>query len=98
MEHKNLMLEYDKNLIIKILDNIDMRYIVLFLYVVRNDLFEDLNDKTLIESYYRVLNLDEIYKSNIKIYWNEKFLEVAIDLGLIKNLRSLREFEVKDNL
>ncbi len=97
MEHKNLMLEYDKDLINKILDNIDMKYIVLFLYVVRNDLFEDFNDKNLIESYNRLLNLDEIFKGNIKTFWNEKFFEVAIDLGLIKNIRSLREFEVKDD-
>ena len=96
MEHKNLTLDYDKNLINKILDDIDMRYIILFLYIVRNDLFEDLKHQEIVDSYHRVLVLDEIYKDNLKTFWKEEFLEVAIDLGLIKNIRSLREFEVKE--
>ena len=97
MEHENLTLEYDNNLINNILDNVDMRYILLFLYIIRNDLFEDLTDKDLIESYERVLILDEIYKNNIVNFWDEEFIEIYIDLGLIKNIRSLREFEQKDD-
>lgn len=96
MEHGNLTLDYDKNLINNVLDNLDMRYIILFLYVIRNDLFKDLNDSTLIESYQRVLSLDEIYKNNVVNFWDEEFIEIYIDLGLIKNIRSLREFEQKD--
>ena len=96
MEHKNLSLEYDKNLINKILDDIDMRYIVLFLYVVRNDLFEDLTDQDIVDSFQRVLILDEVYKGNLLSFWKETFLEIAIDLGLIRNIRSLMEFEAKN--
>jgi len=97
MEHNNLTLEHDKNLINSVLDNLDMRYVILFLYVIRNDLFKDLNDSSLIESYERVLILDDIYKSNITKFWNEEFIEIYIDLGLIKNIRSLREFEQKED-
>lgn len=97
MEHKNLTLEYDRDLINKILDDIDMRYIVLFLYVVRNDLFEDLKDQDVIDSFDRVLILDEVYKGNLNTFWKEEFIEVALDLGLIKNIRSKREFEAKDD-
>ncbi|MFX0006562.1 MAG: hypothetical protein ACFFAV_07525 [Candidatus Hermodarchaeota archaeon] len=97
MEHNNLTLEYDKNLMNSVLDNLDMRYVILFLYVIRNDLFKDLNDKNIIESYERVLILDDIYKSNITKFWNEEFIEIYIDLGLIKNIRSLREFEQKED-
>lgn len=97
MEHTNLSLEYDRNLIDKILDDLDMRYIILFLYVIRNDLFKDLTDNNLIESYERILILDEIYKSNITKFWQNDFIEIAIDLGLFKNIRSLREFDQKDD-
>jgi len=96
MEHNKLSLEYDKNLIDKILDNIDMRFIILFLYIIRNDLFKDLSDQTLIESYERILILDEIYKNNVVNFWDEEFIEIYIDLGLIKNIRSLREFEQRN--
>lgn len=97
MEHKILTLEYDKDLIEKILDDKDMRYILLFLYVIRYDLFKDLNEPDLIESYERILILDEIYKSNIITFWNEEFIDVAVDLGLFKNIRSKREFEQKED-
>ncbi|MFX1393837.1 MAG: hypothetical protein ACFFAH_09710 [Promethearchaeota archaeon] len=97
MEHKNLTLEDDKNLINKILDDIEMRYIVLFLYVVRNDLFKDLSEQKIIDSYERVLILDEIFKGNLLSFWNHSFLEIAIDLGLLRNIRSMREFEAKED-
>ncbi|MFX1568726.1 MAG: hypothetical protein ACFFCV_10205 [Promethearchaeota archaeon] len=97
MEHKNLTLEDDKNLIVNILNDVDMRYIVLFLYIIRNDLFKDLTDNDLIEFYEKVLNLDDIYKNNVINLWNEEFIEIYIDLGLMKNIRSLKEFEQKEN-
>ncbi len=96
MEHNNLTLEMDNGLINKILDDINMRYILLFLYIIRNDLLNDLKNQDLIESYERVLILDDIFKSNIVRFWKLDFIEIAIDLGLIKNIRSLYEFEQKD--
>jgi len=83
-------------LIEKVLNDIDMRYIVLFLYVIRNDLFRDLNDSELIKSYEKVLILDEIFKNNILNFWTDEFIEVAVDLGLFKNIRSMREFQQKE--
>ncbi len=97
MEHINLTLEHDKNLIENTLDNLDMKYIILFLYIIRNDLFKDLSNNSLIESYERVLMLDEIYKSNVVNFWDEEFIDIYIDLGLVKNIRSIREFKQKDD-
>jgi hypothetical protein len=97
MEHKNLSLDVDKNLVNKTLDDINMRYIILFLYIIRNDLFGDLKDNKIIESYERVITLDEIFKANIINFWKEDFVEIIIDLGLFKNIRSLKEFEQKNN-
>ncbi|MBN1214093.1 MAG: hypothetical protein JXA99_01500 [Candidatus Lokiarchaeota archaeon] len=96
MEHNNLSLEYDENLINRILDDINMRYIILFQYIIRNDLFKNLNDLELLESYERILNLDEIFKNNITKFWNENFIEIAIDLGLFKNIRNINDFKQKD--
>ncbi|MFX1571313.1 MAG: hypothetical protein ACFFB0_01055 [Promethearchaeota archaeon] len=97
MEHNDLTLEDDVNLINTILDDIDMRYIILFLYIIRNDLFKDLSEVNINESYSKILLLDEIYKSNLINSWEEEFIEIYIDLGLIKNIRSKREFEQKDD-
>ncbi len=96
MEHSNLSLQYDENLINRILDDINMRYIILFQYIIRNDLFKNLNDLELLESYERILILDEIFKNNITKFWNENFIEIAIDLGLFKNIRNINDFKQKD--
>ena len=95
MEHNNLSLDVDEDLINKILEDIDMRYIIMFLYVIRNDLLDDLSNQNLIDSYERILLLDEIYKDNVIKFWDKEFINTAIDLGLFKNIRSLREFEQK---
>lgn len=97
MEHKTLTMEHDAKLIDTIMDDVDMRYIILFLYVIRNDLLKDLTDSNLIEAYNRILLIDEIYKSNIVKFWEEEFIEIYIDLGLIKNIRSMREFNQKED-
>jgi len=97
MSHENLDLEYDKNLINTVLDDRDMRYIVLFLYIIHNDLLGDLSDKSLIESYERILILDDIYKENITRLWSEQLIDLSIDLGLFKNIRSLNEFNQKED-
>lgn len=92
MEHKSLSIEEDENLLIRILDNVDMRYIILYMYIIRNDLLKDLSDSELIKSYERVLILDEIFKNNVIEFWDEEFIEIIIDLCIFKNIRSLREF------
>jgi len=97
MSHENLDLEYDKNLINKVLDDVDMKYIILFLYIIRNDLLGDLNDKNLVESYERILILDDIYKENVSNFWPEELIEISIDLGLFKNIRSMNEFLQKED-
>ncbi|MFX1344231.1 MAG: hypothetical protein ACFFBC_08465 [Promethearchaeota archaeon] len=97
MEHTKLTIEDDKMLIDNIMDDVDMRYILLFLYIIRNDLFKNLGDSNLIESYERILIIDDIYKNNIVNFWDEEFIEIYIDLGLMKNIRSKREFEQKED-
>ncbi len=97
MAHTSLTLEEDSKLIDTIMDDVDMKYIILFLYVIRNDLFKDLSDENLVESYNRILNLDEIFKSNVVNSWDEDFTGIYIDLGLVKNIRSEREFNQKED-
>ncbi|MFO8019387.1 MAG: hypothetical protein R6U96_12190 [Promethearchaeia archaeon] len=97
MSHENLTIAQDQQLIEKILDDKNMRYIVLFLYVIRNDLFHDLSDKSIIKSYERVLILDDIHKGNIESFWDQEFTRIALELGLLKNIRTYREYQQKDD-
>jgi len=97
LEQKEHTLKDDKDLINRILGDMDSRYIILFLFIIRKDLFKDLSDFKLIISYNRVINLEEIFKGNLKSYWNEEFIKIAIDLGLFKNIRSYEDFNLKDD-
>ena len=92
MEHKSLSIEEDENLLIRILDNVDMRYIILYMYIIRNDLLKDLTNSQLVKSYERVLILDDIFKNNVIEFWDEEFIDIIIDLGIFKNIRSIGEF------
>ena len=95
MEHNKLSLKYDRNLINSILNNINTKYTLLYLYIIRKDLFNNL-DEDLIDRYEKVIILDDIYKNNVELLWDREFIEKVIDLGLFKNIRSRREYDQKD--
>ena len=95
MEHNKLSLEYDRNLINTFLNNKKTKYIILYLYIIRKELFNNL-DHNLINSYEKILILDDIYKNNVELLWDPKFIDMVIDLGLFKNVRSRLEYDQKD--
>ena len=95
MEHNKLSLEYDRNLINSILNNINTKYTILYLYIIRKNLFNNL-DKDIIDRYERVILVDDIYKNNVESFWDQDFIDKIIDLGLFKNIRSRREYDQKD--
>ncbi|GAG98343.1 unnamed protein product [marine sediment metagenome] len=90
-----LDLEYDKNLINSILSDINTKYTILYLYIIRKDLFKNL-DKDLLDRYEKVIVLDDIYKNNVELSWDEDFIDKVIELGLFKNIRSRNEYNQKD--
>lgn len=94
MEHNKLSLEYDRNLINSILNNINTKYTILYLYQIRKDLFNNM-DEELINRYERVIVLDDIYKNNVELIWDQDFIDKVIELGLFKNIRSRVEYDQK---
>ena len=95
MEHNKLTIEHDKDLINNILNDINCRYLILFLYIIRNDLFKNSNQE-LMNKYERVIVLDEIFKNNVELFWDQDFIDIVIDLGLFKNIRDRRDYNRKD--
>jgi len=96
-EHKKLSLKHDRGLIVKILDDFNTRYIVLFLYIIRKELFQNLDNPTLIDSYNLIMSREEIDKRAVTSGWPLDFIKVLIDLGLIRNIRSLDDLAKKDD-
>ncbi len=95
MEHNKLSLEYDRNLINSILNNKNTKYTILYLYIIRKDLFNNL-DEYLIHQYERAIILDDIYKNDVELLWDQEFIEKVIDFRLFKNIRSYREYDQKE--
>ena len=95
-QHKQLSIEEDKNLINKVFENVEMRYILLFLYIIRNDLLRNLLDEPWLIALKRLMNIDEILKNDLELHSNKELTEIFIDLGIIKNLRSTQELEKKE--
>ena len=94
MEHNKLSLEYDRNLINSILNSIDTKYTILYLYIIKKNLFNDL-DEEILNRYERIIILDDIYKDNVEMLWDQDFIEKVIELGLFKNIRSRAEYDQK---
>ena len=95
MEHNKLSLEYDRSLINSILNNKNTKYTILYLYIIRKDLFNNL-DGYLINQYEKAIILDNIYKNDVELLWDQEFIEKVIDFGLFKNIRSYREYDQKE--
>ena len=95
LEHNKLTIEHDKDLINNILNDINCRYLILFLYKIRKDLFKD-SEQELISKYERVIILDDIFKNNVESFWNQDFIDNVIDLGLFKNIRDRSDYNRKE--
>ncbi len=95
MEHNQLSLEYDRNLINSLLNDINCKYLIFFLYIIRKDLFKD-SDPELMSKYERVIILDEIFKNNVETFWDQDFIDIIIDLGLFKNIRNRSDYNRKE--
>ena len=53
------------------LNNKNTKYTILYLYIIRKDLFNNL-DEYLIHQYEKVLILDDIYKNDVELLWDYK--------------------------
>lgn len=96
MEHNRLSIEEDEGLVNKIFENVEMRYILLYLYVIRNDLLKNLTDASWLNSFHRIMELDEILKSDLERIVSKEMIELLVDLRIIRNVRSTHELHQKD--
>jgi len=97
VEHNRLSIDVDETLINKVFENVEMRYILLYLYIIRNDLLKNLTDEKWLNSFNRIMNFDELLKSDLERYASKEMIEILIDLRIIKNLRSSQELKKKDD-
>ncbi len=96
--HKNLELEIDRELLDDVFDDPVTRYILLYMYLVRNGVFQNLEDDDIIEGFekvYQISDIDRLYKKNVEMLLPEEIIEEMFTYNLITNIKDFKTFEVK---
>ncbi|RLI63609.1 MAG: hypothetical protein DRO88_09430 [Promethearchaeia archaeon] len=96
-EHNALDLDYDRILLEDVFDSPDLRYVSLYMYIIRKELFQDLLDDDIIDQFETITSLDEPTVGDIKRICTIDFIKNLFQYRLITNLRSYSIFENKGN-
>jgi len=96
--HKNLDKEVDRELLESVFDESDLRYILLYMYLVRNQVFFDLKDDNVVDGFQQMYNLVDhgnLLVKDIKRLFPENVIEDMIVFKLITNVRDYTSFQDK---
>ncbi len=94
-DHTSLDMEFDRPLLEDVLDSPDLRYVSLYMYIIRKELFQDLLDDDLLESFEMLLHLEEITVGDLTRICTSDFIKNLISFHIITNVKSYTAFEVK---
>jgi hypothetical protein len=94
-DHNELTMEFDRPLIIDVLDSTDLRYVTLYMFFIRKELFRDLEDDDIIEQFDSILHLEEPTVQDLKRICDEEFLQNLFNYNVITNIKSLEALKVK---
>lgn len=86
--HKDLDMIYDRQLLEDVLDSPDLRYIALYMFEIRKELFQDLIDDDLIESFDLLLNLDIPTIFDIRKVCSESFIKDLVRFNIFSNVKN----------
>ena len=94
-EHDTLDMDYDKNLISDVLDSSELRYISLYMFSIRKDLFRDLLDDDIIDEYNSVMSRKDLTKIDLQKICSKEFIEQLIKFRVISNVSNVNSFSAK---
>ena len=93
--HQKLNLEYDRQLFEDILDTPDLRYVVLYMFFIRKEVFNDLRDDALQDEFEAAVALKEPTVADIKRICSGDLLKNLFNFNLIANIKSYEAFMTK---
>ncbi len=96
-EHTSLDLEYDRMLLEDVFDSPNLRYVTLYMYIIRKDLFQDLLDDDVIEQFETITSLDEPTVEDLVRICTRDFIKALFQYKFITNIRSYEMFQSKGN-
>ena len=96
-EHTTLDLEYDRMLLEDVFDSPNLRYVSLYMYIIRKDLFQDLLDDDVIDQFETITSLDEPTVGDLVRICTGDFIRALFQYKFITNIRSYEMFQSKGN-
>ncbi len=93
--HQDLDMVYDRQLLEDVLDSKDLRYIVLYMFELRKELFQDLLDDDLIQSFDTLMNLEEPTIQDVRKICSNAFIKDLIRFHVISNIKNYKIFQMK---
>ncbi|WP_457558390.1 hypothetical protein [Candidatus Harpocratesius sp.] len=97
LEHTTLDLDFDRPLLEDVFDAPDLRYVSLYMYIIRKELFEDMLNDDLLDSFEILLSLEEPTVEDLKKHCSSDFIKNLIQFHLITNIKSYQMLETKAN-
>jgi hypothetical protein len=94
-EHKGLSLDIDRSLISDVLDTSDLRYVVLFMFFIRKELFGDLEDDDIMNQFELLFHLEEPTILDLQKLVSEELLQKLFQYNVITNIKSYEAFQAK---
>lgn len=95
--HTTLDLEYDRMLLEDVFDSPNLRYVSLYMYIIRKDLFQDLLDDDVIDQFETITALDEPTVEDMIRICTRDFIKALFQYKFITNIRSYKMFQSKGN-
>jgi len=96
-DHTTLELAFDRELLEDVFDMPDLRYVLLYMFIIRKQLFQDLLDDDLMESFDLVVELEEPYCGDLRRYWGVDLIKNIFQFKVISNIRSYSAFLMKED-
>ena len=94
-EHTALELTFDRELLEDVFDMPDLRYVLLYMFIVRKELFQDLIDDDLMESFDLVMDLEEPDCGDLRRYCSSDLIKNFFQYHVVSNIRSYSAFLMK---
>ncbi len=94
-DHITLDADYDRALLEDVFDQPDLRYVALYMFILRKELFHDMEDDAILECFETLVSLDEPTVGDLQRYCTTDFIKALINFHVISNIKSFNVLKMK---
>lgn len=94
-EHKTLEMEYDRELLEDVFDSPDLRYVALYMFILRKELFQDLLDDDLMDEFETITGVEEPTAGDLRRICSPDLIKSLFQFHIITNIKNFSVFQMK---